>query len=201
MVRAGTARYTREALYLPTSGTWRSPPGSRGLTLGLSRPLRRERERLFERDVDDEGVPRLLVLVVAAGAVLVREELGTVVVVVVVVPPLSLGLLGQRGVRWRLLLLLLLHVPQDALDGRGLEEPLEHAAGAAVLEALVGSEGVLGAVAPVAELADVQGVRLLVLVLEVALERVVAGEGAPAVGALLGLVDAAGRRRWHPVHG
>jgi hypothetical protein len=67
-----------------------------------------------------------------------------------------------------------------------------------VLQALVRRERVLGAVAPVAELAHVQRVGLLVLVLEVPLERVVAAEGAPAVGALLGLVDASRRRRRHP---
>lgn len=100
-----------------------------------------------------------------------------------------------------LLLLLLLHVTEDTLDGGGLEETFEHAAGAAMLKTLVGGERVLGAVAPIAELADVECVRLLVLVLEMALERVVAGEGAPAVGAFLRLVYAAGRGRWHPVHG
>lgn len=85
---------------------------------------------------------------------------------------------------------------QRALQRRGLEQALQHAAGAAVLKALVGGQRVLGAVAAVAELAHVQRVRLLVLVLEMALEGVVAGEGAAAVGALLRLVDAprCGRR-------
>lgn len=89
-------------------------------------------------------------------------------------------------------------VPHQAvLDGRRLEQPLEHAARAAVLQALVRRQRVLGAVPPVAELAHVQRVRLLVLVLEVPLQRVVAREGAPAVGALLRLVDAPARGRWH----
>lgn len=66
-----------------------------------------------------------------------------------------------------------------------------------MLQALVRGERVLGAVPSVAELAHVQSVRLLVLVLEVPLERVVAGEGAPAVGALLRLVDPARCRRRH----
>lgn len=91
--------------------------------------------------------------------------------------------------------------PQHALDGRRLEQSLEHAAGAAVLQALVRRQRVLGPVPAVAELADVQRVRLLVLVLEVALEGVVAAEGAPAVGALLRLVDAPRRRRRHTYGG
>ena len=66
-----------------------------------------------------------------------------------------------------------------------------------MLQALVRRERVLRAVPPVAELAHVERVGLLVLVLEVPLERVVAAEGAPAVGALLGLVDASRRRRRH----
>lgn len=52
-----------------------------------------------------------------------------------------------------------------------------------------------------AELAHVQCVGLLVLVLEMALERVVAAEGASAVGTLLGLVDAPCSWRRHPHHG
>lgn len=42
-----------------------------------------------------------------------------------------------------------------AEHGRGLEQPLEHAAGAAVLQTLVRRQAVLGAVAAVAELAHV----------------------------------------------
>lgn len=87
---------------------------------------------------------------------------------------------------------------KHALDGRGFEQTFEHAAGAPMLEALVRRERVFGTVSAVAELADVERVGLLVLVLEVALERVVAGEGAAAVGALLGLVDASGSGRRHP---
>lgn len=67
-----------------------------------------------------------------------------------------------------------------------------------MLQALVRGEAVLGAIASVAELAHVERVRLLVLVLEVALQRVVAGEGAMAVRTLLRFVDAATGRRWHP---
>lgn len=86
---------------------------------------------------------------------------------------------------------------QDTLDRRRLEQALEHAAGAPVLEALVRGEAVLGAVPAVAELAHVQGVRLLVLVLEVPLQRVVAGEGAMAVRTLLRLVDSSTGGRGH----
>lgn len=83
------------------------------------------------------------------------------------------------------------------MQRRRLQQALQHAARATVLQALVRRERVLGAVPPVAELAHVQRVRLLVLVLEVPLQRVVAGEGAPAVGALLRLVDPAGGGRGH----
>lgn len=86
---------------------------------------------------------------------------------------------------------------QCRVQRRRLQQALEHATGATVLQTLVRCERVLGAVPPVAELAHVQRVRLLVLILEVPLQRVVAGEGAPAVGTLLGLVDATGRGRWH----
>lgn len=86
---------------------------------------------------------------------------------------------------------------QHRLDGGRFEQPLEHAARPPVLQALVRGERVFRPVPPMAELAHVQRVRLLVLVLEVALERVVAGEGAPTVRTLLGLVNAAARRRWH----
>lgn len=79
--------------------------------------------------------------------------------------------------------------PQHALDGRRLQQALEHPAGSAMLQTLVRGERVLGAVAAMAKLAHVQRVGLLVLVLKVSLERVVAAEGAAAVGALLGLVD------------
>lgn len=67
-----------------------------------------------------------------------------------------------------------------------------------MLQALVRGEAVLGAIASVAELAHVERVRLFVLVLEVALQRVVAGEGAMAVRTLLRFVDAATGGRWHP---
>lgn len=89
---------------------------------------------------------------------------------------------------------------QRTLQRRGFEQTLEHAAGAAVLQALVRGERVLGAVAAVAELAHVQRVRLLVLILEVSLEGVVAREGAAAVGTLLRLVDAPRRGRRHAEH-
>lgn len=87
--------------------------------------------------------------------------------------------------------------PQHALDRRRLQQTLQHATGAAVLQALVRGETVLGAVATVAELADVERVGLLVLVLEVALQRVVAGEGAVAVGTLLRFIDASAGGRGH----
>lgn len=63
---------------------------------------------------------------------------------------------------------------QRRLQSRSLQQSLEHAAGAAVLQTLMRRERVLGAVPPVAELAHVQRVRLLVLVLEVSFQRVVA---------------------------
>lgn len=58
---------------------------------------------------------------------------------------------------------------QDVFDGRRLQKPLEHAARTPVLQTLVGGERVLGTIPPVAELAYVERVRLLVLVLEVPL--------------------------------
>ncbi|KAK9885304.1 hypothetical protein WA026_010798 [Henosepilachna vigintioctopunctata] len=69
-----------------------------------------------------------------------------------------------------------------------------------MLEALVRGQGVLGAITSVAEFTYVQRVGLLVLVLEVALEGVVAAERPAAVGALLGLVDAS-RSWWRHPHG
>lgn len=87
---------------------------------------------------------------------------------------------------------------EDALDGRRLEQSLEHATGAPMLKTLVGSERVLGAIPSMAELAEVESVRLLVLVLKVPLERVVAAKGAPTVRALLRFVDASGSGRRHP---
>lgn len=59
-------------------------------------------------------------------------------------------------------------------------------------------EAVLGAVPPVAKLAHVERVRLLVLVLEVTLQRVIARECAMAVGTLLGFINATTGRWRHP---
>lgn len=93
---------------------------------------------------------------------------------------------------------------QTMLDGRRLQQALQHAARATVLQTLVRCQRVLGAISPVAELAYVQRVGLLVLVLKVPLQRVVAGECASTVGALLRLINpATGWRRhaqrhwWH----
>lgn len=86
---------------------------------------------------------------------------------------------------------------QRAVQGRGLQQPLQHAAGAAMLQALVRRQRVLGPVPPVAELAHVQRVRLLVLVLEVSLQGIVTRECPAAVRTLLGLVDAPGGGRGH----
>lgn len=66
-----------------------------------------------------------------------------------------------------------------------------------MLKALVGRQRVLGAIPTVTELANVQRVRLLVFVLEMAFQRVVTREGTPAVRTLLRLVDAAAGRWWH----
>lgn len=62
---------------------------------------------------------------------------------------------------------------------------------------------VFGPVPPVAELAHVERVRLLVLVLEVSFQGIVTREGPAAVGTLLGLVDPAscGRRHTEGRHG
>lgn len=68
----------------------------------------------------------------------------------------------------------MMHATENVLDRRGLEEPLEHAAGAAVLKTLVRRQRVLGTIRTIAELADVERVRLLVFVLEVTFEGVVA---------------------------
>lgn len=70
------------------------------------------------------------------------------------------------------------------------KQSLQHATAATVLQTLVRRQAVLRAVASVAELAHIQRVRLLVLVLEVTLQRVVTGEGAMAVRTFLRLVDA-----------
>lgn len=86
---------------------------------------------------------------------------------------------------------------QRAVQCRRLQQPLQHAAGAAVLQALMGGQGVLGPVPSVAELADVQGVGLLMLVLEVSFQGIVTRECPAAVRTFLRLVDAAGRRRRH----
>lgn len=59
-----------------------------------------------------------------------------------------------------------------------------------MLQALVRRQAVLCAVAPVAELAHIQCVRLFVFVLKVTLQRVVTGEGAMTVRAFLRLVNA-----------
>lgn len=87
---------------------------------------------------------------------------------------------------------------KNTLDRCGLEESLQHTTRATVLETLVRGEAVLGAVATVAELAHVQRIRLLVFVLEVALQRVVAGEGAMAIGTFLWLVYSPASWRRHP---
>lgn len=86
---------------------------------------------------------------------------------------------------------------EGAVQRGRLQQPLQHAAGAAVLQALVRRQRVLGPVPPVAELAHVQRVRLLVFVLEVSLQGIVTRECPAAVGTLLGLVDPAGGGRRH----
>lgn len=85
---------------------------------------------------------------------------------------------------------------QYILHGR-LEQALQHAAGAAVLQAFVGGQRVLGAISPTAEFAHIQCVGLFVLILEVPFEGVVAGEGASAIGTFLRFVNAAASRRGH----
>lgn len=70
-----------------------------------------------------------------------------------------------------------------------------------MLQALVRSQRILGAITTMAEFAHVQRVRLFVFILEVTFERVVAAEGATAVRTLLRLVDAARGGRGHPHDG
>lgn len=86
---------------------------------------------------------------------------------------------------------------QRRVQRRGLQQALEHAAGATVLQALVRRQRVLRPVPPVAELAHVQRVRLFVLVLEVSFQGIVTRECPAAVGTLLWLVDTACGGRWH----
>lgn len=86
---------------------------------------------------------------------------------------------------------------QRRVQRRRLQQPLQHAAGAAVLQALVRGQRVLGPVPPVTELAHVQRVRLLVLVLEVSFQGIVTRECPAAVRTLLWLVDTAGGGRGH----
>lgn len=88
--------------------------------------------------------------------------------------------------------------PQDALDRRGLQQPLQHPGGASMLQTFVGRQRVFGPVSTMTKLAHVQRVRLLVLVLEVSFQRVVTAERPSTVGTLLGLVDAPARWRRHP---
>lgn len=86
---------------------------------------------------------------------------------------------------------------QSALQRRRLQQPLQHTARAAMLQALVRRKRVLSAVSPMTELAYVQRVGLLVFVLEMSFKRVITRECPAAVGTLLGLVDAARCRRRH----
>lgn len=58
---------------------------------------------------------------------------------------------------------------EHILYRRGLEQSLQHAARTAMLQALVGGQGVLRSIPAMAKLADVEGVGLLVLVLKVSL--------------------------------
>lgn len=82
------------------------------------------------------------------------------------------------------------------LDGGCFEQSFQHAAGSAMLEALVGRQRVLRTITTVTKLTDVQCVRLLVLVLEMALQRIVTREGSTAIGTFLWFIDAtAGRWR------
>lgn len=87
---------------------------------------------------------------------------------------------------------------QNALDRRGLEQPLQHTRRTTMLQTFMGRQRVFGPVSTMTELAHVQRVRLLVLVLEVSLQRVVTAERPSTVRTLLGLVDAPARWRRHP---
>lgn len=80
--------------------------------------------------------------------------------------------------------------------GGGFHQTFERDRRAAVLQALVRGQAVLGPVSPPAELARVQRVRPAVLVQEMPFQRVVAAERPPAVRTVLWLVDAAVGRRW-----
>lgn len=82
-------------------------------------------------------------------------------------------------------------------DCDGFQKTLERDRRAPVLQALVRCQAVLRPVPPPAELAHVQGVGPIVLVLEVPLQWVIAAERPLAVRAILWLVDTAiGCRRW-----
>lgn len=80
---------------------------------------------------------------------------------------------------------------------RRLKQALQHAAGATMLQTFVCRQGVLGAIASVAKLTDIQCVRLFVFVLEVPLQRVIARKGTPAVRTFLRFIDAATGGRGH----
>lgn len=86
---------------------------------------------------------------------------------------------------------------QSTVQCRRLEQPLEHSTRSSMLKTLVGCQRVLRSVPPVAELAHVQRVRLLVLILEMSFQGVVTRECPAAVGTLLWLVDTASCRRGH----
>lgn len=88
---------------------------------------------------------------------------------------------------------------QNALDRRRFEQSLEHTARSSVLQTLVGGEGVLRPITSVTEFADVQCIRLLVLILEMPLEGIVTAEGASTVRTLLRFVDSS-RSGWRHPH-
>jgi hypothetical protein len=67
------------------------------------------------------------------------------------------------------MMLLMTRPPPKKSADAGLEQPPQHDVGTSVLEALVRGQAVLCAVAAAAKLARVQGVGLLVAVLEVSL--------------------------------
>lgn len=69
-----------------------------------------------------------------------------------------------------------------------------------MLKTFVSGQRVLGAVFPLAELADIEGVRPLVLILEMPLKGVVAAEVPLAERTLLWLVDPASHGWWNLKH-
>ena len=71
--------------------------------------------------------------------------------------------------RQRMMMMMMRMWHEHILDCRSFEQTFQHAAGATMLQTLVGGQRVFRAISSMTKLTDIQGVRLFVLVLKVAL--------------------------------